>query len=127
MDKVKFPQGYQQVMPYLILKDAGTFLTFMQKTFGATEKMKHLREDGTIMHGEIFVGDSVFMFSQATPQYGETPGSFFIYVHDADKSFADAIANGATKVMDVGDQDYGRSGGVMDTNGNTWWVTSVKA
>ncbi|RYF92059.1 MAG: VOC family protein, partial [Chitinophagaceae bacterium] len=63
MDPVTFPKGYNQVMPYLILEDATSFQNFMQKVFGATEKMKVLRDDKTIMHGELQLGDSVIMFA----------------------------------------------------------------
>jgi PhnB protein len=127
MNDVKFPAGYNQVMPYLLLEDAIEFQTFMQNVFGATEKMKVLREDKTIMHGEITVGECVFMFSHCTAEFPPTPGAFFIYVNDADKSFEAALNHGATKVMDVADQDYGRSGGVKDRNGNTWWITAMKS
>jgi PhnB protein len=126
MDAIKFPAGYNRVMPYLILEDAAGFQTFMQNVFGATEKMKVLRDDKTVMHGEISVGDIVIMFSQCTAEFEPTPGAFFIYVNDADESFAKALENGATKVQDLADQNYGRSGGVKDANGNTWWITAEK-
>jgi len=126
MDTIKFPEGYNQVMPYLIVEDAAGFQTFMQNVFGATEKMKVLREDKTVMHGEIAIGDNVIMFAQCTDEYPKSTGGFFIYVNDADKSFNDAITNGAESVLAVSDQDYGRSGGVKDPNGNTWWITAVK-
>ena len=126
MEAIKFPAGYNQVMPYLILDDAVGFETFMKKVFGATEKMKVLRDDKTIMHAEIAVGEVVIMYAQSSKEFPASPGSFFIYVNDADKSFADAVENGATKVQDVSDQDYGRSGGVKDQNGNTWWITAER-
>jgi hypothetical protein len=37
MPIVKIPEGYQRIMPYLIVKDALTFLQFMKKVFGAEE------------------------------------------------------------------------------------------
>jgi len=126
METVKVPAEYQQMMAYLILPDAAGFLKFMQKVFGATEKMMHLREDKAIMHGELKIGEIVVMFAESTKEYPPTPGSFFIYVNDADKSFAEAIANGASEIQAPADRDYGRSGGVKDPHGNTWWITSVK-
>ena len=36
-----------------------------------------------------------------------------------------ALQAGATSVMPPADQDYGRSCGVKDPCGNTWWITSV--
>src|SRR5688572_3620405 len=101
METIKFPAGYNRVMPYLIVEDAAGFQTFMQSVFGATEKMKMLRDDKTVMHGELIVGDIVIMFSQCTDEFEPTPGSFFIYVSDADESYAKALENGATKVQDL--------------------------
>jgi len=36
-----------------------------------------------------------------------------------------ALENGATAVTQLGNQSHGRSGGVKDSFGNTWWITSV--
>ena len=127
METVKVPAEYQQMMAYLILPDAAGFFKFMQKVFGATEKMKHLRDDNkTIMHAELKIDEIVIMFAESSKEYPPTPGSFFIYVNDADKTFADAIANGASEIQAPSDRDYGRSGGVKDPHGNTWLITSVK-
>lgn len=37
---MKIPDGYQQVMPYLIVRDATKFVDFTSKVFGAVEKLK---------------------------------------------------------------------------------------
>jgi PhnB protein len=124
MQKINFPADYQQVMPYLILKDAAGFMQFMIDVFGATEKMKHMRDDSIIMHGEVNVGECVIMFAEASDQYGVQNGGFFIYVADADATYEKALSLGATSVMPVSDQQYGRSGGIKDAYGNTWWVTN---
>jgi PhnB protein len=124
MSTVNIPEGYQQVMPYLIVKEAAAFSKFMQDVFGASEKMKHMRDENIIMHAEITVGESVIMFADATDAFTARTGGFFIYVADADATYARAISSGATSVMLVSDQPYGRSGGVIDPFGNTWWVTT---
>ena len=73
MENINIPDGYQRVMPYLILPRADQFLSFMQTVFGATEKYKMLRDDNTIMHGEVQVGDSTIMFSQSTEEFATQP------------------------------------------------------
>jgi len=52
----------------------------------------------------------------------------FIYVHDADLTYKKALAAGAATVPgnEPSDKDYGRTCGVTDPFGNTWWITSVK-
>jgi len=124
MEKLNYPADYQQVMPYLIIKNAGAFMKFMEDVFGAKEKMKHMRSEGVIMHAEITVGESVIMLADSTEQYSACTGGFFIYVADADTVYNKAIAAGSTSVMPVSDMPYGRSGGIVDPFGNTWWTTT---
>ncbi len=121
----KIHENYQTVMPYLIVKNAKQFISFMQIVFGATETYKAMRDENKIMHAEIMIGGSTIMFADSTDVYGVQNAGMFIYVDDADETFKKAIDNGATVVTPIADQSYGRSGGVKDPFGNTWWVTSI--
>ncbi len=123
---LKIPNNYQTVMPYLIVKDAAKFIVFMQKVFDAEEANKSMRDERTIMHGEIMVGGSTIMFADSTEKFNVQTSGLFIYVDDADIAFKKAIDAGATTLMEVADQTYGRSGGVKDPFGNVWWITSMK-
>ena len=125
MQTVSFPSDYQQVMPYLLVPDAGSFLLFSKEVLGATEKMIMRDEDGTYRHCEVLIGNSVIMFSVSMAEWGAQPAGLFVYVADADAAYEKALQLGAVSVMPVGDQPYGRSGGVKDTNGNTWWLTTA--
>jgi PhnB protein len=122
---LKIPDNYQTVMPYLIVKDAAQFITFMQKVFDATETHRSMRDEHTIMHGEIMIGESTIMFADSAEKFRPRTAGLFIYVDDADETFKKAIDAGAASVMEVADQSYGRSGGVEDPFGNVWWITSV--
>ncbi len=119
------PPGYQQVMPYLIVYSALDFIAFMKEVFGATDKMKHMRDENTIAHAEITIGESVIMLADVTPPYKPRSGGFFIYVADADAVYKKAVAAGCIALSPVANQPYGRSGGVEDPYGNQWWVTTV--
>lgn len=121
----KIPDNYQTVMPYLIVKDAAQFITFMQKVFDARETYKSMRDEHTIMHAEIMIGGSTIMLADSTEKFSERPAGLFIYVDDADETFKKSIDSGATIVSEVADQSYGRSGGMQDPFGNTWWITSM--
>ena len=125
MKTVNIPEGYPQLMPYLIVENAAAFISFTQKVFDATEKFKTMRDEHTIMHAEISIGESVIMMADATDQFKQQNAGLFIYVDDCDTVFQRALDNGATTVMPPADQSYGRSGGVKDAFGNTWWITSV--
>lgn len=118
------PAGYNAVIPYLIIRNAAGFIEFAKAVFSATEASRHMRDEHTIMHAEIRIEDSVIMLADATEEYPPSPAGMFVYVRNADESFASAIANGATQVMPLTDQPYGRTCGVTDPSGNTWWITS---
>ncbi|MGW8123999.1 VOC family protein [Roseivirga echinicomitans] len=125
---MKIPQGHQTVMPYLMLNNAEGFSEFATKVFKANVNMVKLREDEkTIMHSELMIGASTIMFCSATEQFPPQTANLFVYVPNADEAYLKALKNGATSVMDLSDQDYGRTCGVLDPYGNTWWITSVNA
>jgi PhnB protein len=125
MNNVTVPQGYQQIMPYLIVKNASLFLAFTKAVFEAEEKLKHMRDENTIMHAEVQIGNCVIMFADSTSDYQTQTTGLFIYVDDADRVYQKALEQGAVRVSDLANQPYGRSGGVKDPFGNTWWITSV--
>lgn len=126
MNNLNIPEGYQQVMPYLIVPGAARFFDFMQKVFGAREKMTTMRDVHTIMHAELWIGESTIMYADSTDQYPPSTAGLFVYVEDADATYAKALAEGATSVQEPVDQHYGRSAGIKDPVGNTWWLTSNK-
>ncbi len=124
MENLSIPEGYQRVMPYLIVKNAHGFFDFAQKVFDAQEKMKIMRDDFHIMHAELQIGESTIMFADSSDEFKVQTAGLFVYVPDADECYKKALEEGATSVTELSNQDYGRSGGVTDPFGNTWWITS---
>jgi PhnB protein len=125
MEQVNIPDGYNRVMPYLILDNAAAFSDFMQKVFHADEVQRHMRDESIIMHGELKIGDSIIMFADSTEKFKSRTAGMFIYVKNADETYNMALKEGATSLMGPADQPYGRSCGIMDAYGNIWWVTSL--
>jgi len=125
MKTLNIPEGYQRLMPYLIIENAQAFIDFSQKVFGATEKQKAMRDETLIMHAEISIGGSVVMFADATEEFKEQTAGLFLYVDDCDAVYKKGIENGAISAREPADQGYGRSAGFTDPFGNTWWVTAV--
>ncbi len=124
---MKIPEGYQAVMPYLILENAAGFIEFTQKVFNAKLLNKHLREDGkTIQHAEVQISGSVVMCAESTEEYPPKTSNLFVYVEKADQAYETALQNGAISVQEPSDKEYGRACGVTGPTGNTWWITSVK-
>lgn len=124
---MNLPSGHQTIMPYLILKGASQFIDFCKKVFDAKDSNQQvLRDDGTVMHAEIILSGSTIMVTDETKDWSQQNANLFVYVPDADETYQKALDNGATSLMELSDQDYGRTCGVTDPFGNVWWITSVK-
>lgn len=124
---MNLPSGHQTIMPYLILKGASRFIDFCKKVFDAKDSNQQvLRDDRTVMHAEIILNGSTIMVTDETKDWSQQNANLFVYVPDADETYQKALDNGATSLMGLSDQDYGRTCGVTDPFGNIWWITSVK-
>lgn len=122
---MNIPENHQTVMPYLILKNVRGFLKFTQNIFDAEILQEHLDENNRVMHAEIRIGNSTIMMGEANEIWNINNAGMFIYVENSDKTYKDALENGAESVMEIEDKDYGRSGGIKDPFGNIWWITSL--
>lgn len=112
-------------MPYLMLAEAERFFPFTAAVFGAESTMTHLHDNGKIMHAELMISGSTIMYCNATDEWKAAPAHLFVYVPNADEAYHKAIELGATSLMELADKDYGRTCGIVDPCGNTWWITTV--
>lgn len=122
---MNLPEGYQTVMPYLILKDVTDFIDFAKNVFGATELAVYKDDNDRIIHSEIQIGGSTIMIGQAGENWSIQNAGLYINVENTDSTFQKALAHQASVVMPIEDKEYGRSGGVLDPQGNTWWITQA--
>jgi PhnB protein len=119
------PEGYHNVTPYLVVEDPGRLIEFLEQAFGAEEKERHHRPDGSIMHAEVKIGDSILMLAGASAQWPAKPMSLYLYVADIDAAYKRALAQGAKSLMEPADQFYGdRGAGITDPSGNSWWIAT---
>lgn len=118
------PASHQTLMPYLIVNNATGFIDFIKDVFEGKELNRHMRNETIIMHAEVMIGDSTLMLADSTSEITSRTAGMFIYVDDADATYEKALAKGATSIMPPANQPYGRSCGVNDAFGNTWWITS---
>jgi PhnB protein len=119
------PEGFHTVVPYLTVDDAGTLINFIEKAFGAEVTYCMKDDDGSVRHAEAKIGDSMIMIGQAREQWKSRPGMFVVYVPDCDSVYKKAVAAGAKTVREMATQPYGdRSGGVEDSQGNQWWIST---
>jgi PhnB protein len=121
------PDGYHTVTPYIIVKGVDRLMEFLKQAFDAQEKERLMRPDGTVMHAEMRIGDSVIMMGEAGGPFTPMPASIHLYVNDADATYKRALQAGGTSLMEPSDQFYGdRNGGVKDAFGNHWWISTHK-
>jgi PhnB protein len=122
------PDGYHTITPYLVVRGAAKVVDFMKRAFGAEYAFEPmLAPDGTIMHGELTIGDSRVMISEATEQHPALPCMLHLYVPDVDAVYKRAVAAGGTAVREPADQFYGdRGGGVKDPAVNYWHIATHK-
>jgi PhnB protein len=119
------PEGYHTVTPYLLVRNAGGLIDFLKQVFDAEETERMRRPDGSIMHVEVRIGDSVVMLGDAAGDAAPMPGMLHIYLQDTDAAYRRALAAGATSLREPADQFYGdRTGGVQDAFGNQWWLAT---
>ena len=115
------PAGYNSASPYLVVDDPEKTLAFLKAVFGCEVMRTHRGDDGSIVHTEVRVDDSVIMIGGAPrgPQ-----AHVHVYVEDIDDAFARAVKAGGTVVQELERKDDGdRRGGVKDPGGTTWWLS----
>lgn len=113
------------ITPYLVVKGASELIEFAKRVFNAEVLGEQKREDGTMMHAEIRIGNSVLMIADATEQYPVFPAMLYIQVQDADTIYNRAVDSGARGVMPPYNAEHGvRMAGFVDAMGNSWWPSS---
>jgi PhnB protein len=130
------PEGYSTITASLVVKNASDAIEFYKKAFAAQELSRFLMPDEkTVMHAQIKIGNSILMLADEMPNMGclspQTLGgpgmSLFLYVEDADKTFAQAVAAGAKPLMPMMDAFWGdRFGSIQDPFGHIWGIATHK-
>ncbi len=119
------PEGFRTLTPFILVKGADQILDFLKKAFDAKEHSMHRLPDGTIMHAEIQIGDSMLMMSEASDKFPAMPGMLQIYTEDTDGWYKKAIDAGGISLREPTDEFYGdRSCGIKDAAGNQWWIAT---
>src|SRR5258708_4627766 len=94
MSTKAIPDGYDALIPSLIVNDAAKAIEFYKDVFGATEVMRmNQRDSRKIAHAEIKIRNHVLMLGDECPEMGALapqpgsampPRSAMIYVQDVD-------------------------------------------
>lgn len=118
------PNGYNSVSPYFVTKDARRLADLIMQIFDGKELRSYERPDGSIMHMEVQVDDSVIMIGESTREYSPNTQMVHVYVSDVDTIFKKAMILGCNPVdepVQKGD-DPDKRGSFTDFAGNFWSV-----
>ncbi len=119
------PSNYPSVSPYLVCHDPEGTIEFLQRAFDATLLRRHDDSDGSLMHAELRIDDSVIMIG-GLPEASDCDAHVHLYVPDARATFDRAIAAGGQIVQEPMQQrlDDDLRAGIKEPSGTTWWVAS---
>jgi PhnB protein len=119
------PTGYHTVTPFLTVGDVSSFIDFCRQAFGAEVKDSMSAPNGSIVHAEVKIGDSILMVGPVMGDQPGRPGNLYLYVTDVDATYARALGAGATSMEVPTDEFWGdRAAGVTDAFGNGWWIAT---
>lgn len=118
-------EGFHTLTPCLFAQGASRLIEFICAAFCGEVTFRKDRPDGSLMHCEMRVGDSMLMLGDATAEFGPMPTSLYLYVTDCDAVYQSALNVGGISVFPMMTLPSGeRYGGVRDPCGNIWWVAT---
>jgi len=121
---------------YICYRKCADAIEFYQKAFGAKEVMRQADGQSGVRHAEIQIGSSLLMMHDEFPEFpshrsiqgmGGSPVNMFVYADDVDALYNQAVDAGAKALGPLEDKPYGRTAGVVDPFGFTWWLCSKPA
>lgn len=127
------PEGFHTLTPHIIVKDVAEAIAWYTKAFGAEEVLRLPAPDGSIMHAEIKIGNSVIMMAPANEQMqskdpnmiGGTAVTLHIYSEDVDALYKQATEAGGNGTMPPEDMFWGdRYAKLSDPWGHQWGIAT---
>ncbi|MDO5528185.1 MAG: bleomycin resistance protein [Paracoccus sp. (in: a-proteobacteria)] len=114
------PEGYTDLAPYLLVRDAEATLAFCETVFDAARLRVFPGQDGGIMHAECRIGDTVLMMGEADAP----PATLHLYLPDPDAAMTRATEAGAEIIQPMTEKGDGdRRGGVRAPDGTAWYLS----
>jgi PhnB protein len=120
------PEGYSSASPYLVVEDAQRVIDFLDDVFDGTELRRYDRPDGSIMHVEVRLDDTVVMLGEGGDDFEPVSSMVHVYVPDADAVYQRALETGGVSIQEPmqKEDDPDRRGMVKDPEGNIWAIAT---
>ncbi len=120
------PEGFRSITPFFHATGAVEFIDFLKSAFGATQKELMMSPQGSVTYATFLIGDSPLELSSAHGEWKPMAAAMHLFVDDADRVYQRALDAGAKTLFPPSDQPYGqRVGGVVDPEGNRWYIATV--
>ena len=126
MNRVYKPEGYSSVAVYIVANGAQQLIDFLAAAFDAHLLRCYDAPDGSILHAEVQIDDTVVMIADAGGEVPAFPVWLHVYVPDVDASYRRLLEAGGSPVQEPSQKahDPDRRAGVKDPSGNTWWIAT---
>ena len=128
------PEGLHTVTPGITVRGAAEALAFYKQAFGAEELRRFATPDGTIMHSEMRIGDSVVLVNDEVPtsgllspqHFGGSTSALTIHTTNADELFHQALSHGATEDSPMQDTFTGERFGILHCPFGHRWIIAMR-
>lgn len=120
------PSGYNSISPYFVVNGAQKMIDLLKKLFNANELRRYDAADGTIMHVEVQIDDSVIRIGDSSEEFPTNSLLTHVYVSNVDEVFNKAIEFGciALEAPREREGDPDRRGIFKDFAGNVWSIAA---
>lgn len=124
MNKDFKPAGYNSVSPYFIVSGAQKLIDLLKVILDAQELRRYDMPDGSIMHAEIKIDDSVIMLGESSEKFPPVQLVVHVYVPNVNETFEKAVNAGC----EIVERPKGREGDpdkratFKDFAGNMWSI-----
>lgn len=119
------PEGCHAITPYLLVPDVARLIEFLKQAFDGVERAKFARPDGTVLHAQVRIADSLVMIGEPQSPWKPRPSMLYLYVPDVDATYKRAVAAGGKPVVEPVNMFYGdRHACVRDMAENDWWIAT---
>ena len=93
----EIPETYPPLCPYIYYEDTAGMIDWLTNAFGFRERFKEVRQDGSLGHVEMELGDAVIMMGDPpgfkNPKHlGQVTVGMYVMVDDVDAHYARAKA-----------------------------------
>jgi PhnB protein len=116
------PDGRPTVTPRIFTDDVAGLVGYMKTVFGAGGELQSAAPT------EMTIGESIVMISDGGGVREPMSACLYVYVENADETYARAMAAGALSIEQPADMPYGdRRATVRDSWSNIWQIATYRA